>query len=150
LKTDRLIELEIRAAVKADEWHAQHGKLDGELITLLAVRIVGWRQMAGVHVAVGKGCSVEFGRLVRLAMVKPQAGRNLLLGRVEARHDGSPYAWAVSRVDVKPPKIASWPFHGGGVSRMRGSCISAPMPASRVGLSGHSIQPNTTVSPSFA
>jgi hypothetical protein len=37
LKTDRLIELEIRAAVKAGEWHAQHGELDDKLATLLAV-----------------------------------------------------------------------------------------------------------------
>src|SRR6185369_10134196 len=30
LKTDRLSELEMRAAVKANEWHAQHSELDGE------------------------------------------------------------------------------------------------------------------------
>ena len=70
----------MRSAVEAKEWHAQHGELDGEFVTLLAARIIGRRLMAGVHMAVGKDRGVEFGRLARLAMVKPQAGRDLLLG----------------------------------------------------------------------
>jgi hypothetical protein len=82
--------------------------------------------------AVWKGCSVELRRLVRLAMVKPQAGRNLLPGHVEIRHVEPPYAWLV-------PKIASRPFHAGGIPRICGSCMRARMPASHVVLSGHSI-----------
>ena len=89
LKANCLIERDVWAGIEAEKRHPQHSELDGEFVTPLAGGTVGRCRKASADMAVGEGRSVEFGRLASLAVVEPQAGRDLVLADV---HDGASYA----------------------------------------------------------
>src|SRR5690606_27385794 len=69
-----------------------------------------------------------------------------------ARQASRPQRFPVSSTTgAKLPKIMRLPSNGiSPAASMRGSFMNFSMPASRVALSGHSTQENTTDSPSFA
>src|SRR5437870_2828746 len=91
----RLVRLEIRAAVEADERLAEHGELNRQLVALCPAGIVGRGRMRRPHVAVGKSGRVEFGGFAALAFVEPQAGGEFV-GHYVLRDD------LVARTRVRP------------------------------------------------
>src|SRR5438270_4687257 len=91
-EADRLIGLEVGAAVQADEGTAEDGELDCQLLALLAARKVRHGAVCWADMAVGEDRCIELGRLCGFAFVEPEAGDHLvghaflreLIGRLRA------------------------------------------------------------------
>jgi hypothetical protein len=76
-EADRLISPEVGAAIQAYERATEHGERDSEFCALEVRR----RVHGGPDTAVREGVGIELRGLAGLAVVEPQAGRQLL-----ARH----------------------------------------------------------------
>src|SRR5690606_38920774 len=79
-EADRLVGLEIRSAVQADEWPAEHRELHGQLLAFLAAREFGRRGVNRSHLRVREHGGIELGGLTGLAFIEPEARREIWVG----------------------------------------------------------------------
>src|SRR5437868_3047203 len=77
-EADGLVRFEVGPAVQADELAPENGEIDGQFVTLVAVRIIAWRSHRRADAAIREDGRVEFGGLARFAFVEPKAGRQLV------------------------------------------------------------------------